>query len=67
MKQIDNVNSPLHYTQWNIEVIDFIMDQKMDYLEGNCVKYISRWKYKNWLEDLLKAQWYLQKLIDKNK
>ena len=59
----DLVNHPSHYTQWNIEVIDFIQDQKMDYLEWNCIKYISRYKYKNWVEDLRKAEFYLKKLI----
>ena len=59
----DMVNHPDHYTQWNIEVIDFILDQKLWYLESNIVKYICRYRYKNWVEDLLKAEWYLQKLI----
>jgi len=59
----DMVNHPNHYTRWNIEVIDFILDQKLWYLESNIVKYICRYKYKNWVEDLLKAEWYLQKLI----
>ena len=35
----------------------------MDFLEGNIVKYISRYKYKNGIEDLQKARTYLDKLI----
>ena len=35
----------------------------MNYLEGNVVKYISRYKMKNGLEDLHKAKWYLERLI----
>ena len=31
----DEVNSPKHYTQGKIEVIDFIQDQRLDYVEGN--------------------------------
>lgn len=58
----DNIN-PSHYKQGNIEVIDFILDQKSSYLEGNVIKYISRYKTKNGLEDLKKANWYLNKLI----
>jgi hypothetical protein len=58
----DNIN-PSHYRQGNIEVIDFILDQKLSYLEGNVIKYISRYKYKNGLEDLNKAKWYISKLI----
>jgi len=59
----DNIN-PNHYKQGNIEVIDFILDQKLSYLEGNVIKYISRYKNKNGLEDLKKAQWYLNKAIE---
>ena len=59
----DNIN-PNHYKQGNIEVIDFILDQKLSYLEGNVIKYISRYKNKNGLEDVKKAQWYLNKAIE---
>ena len=58
----DNIN-PSHYKQGKIEVIDFILDQKLNYLEGNIIKYVSRYKYKNGLEDLKKAQWYLNKVM----
>ena len=37
----------------------------MDYLEGNIVKYISRYKYKNGVEDLEKARFYLNMLIER--
>lgn len=57
------VDHPNHYTQGKIEVIDFIVDQKFDYIEGNIIKYISRYKYKNGLEDLKKAKFYLERLI----
>ena len=58
----DNIN-PNHYKQGNIQVIDFILDQKLTYVEGNVIKYVSRYKFKNGLEDLKKAQWYLNKLM----
>lgn len=64
IKLTANAINPSHYTQGNIEVIDFIEDQQMDYKEGNVIKYVSRYKYKNGLEDLEKAKWYLQRLID---
>jgi hypothetical protein len=57
----DNIN-PDHYKRGNIEVIDFILDQNFNYLEGNIIKYVSRYKDKNGLEDLKKAQWYLNRL-----
>ena len=59
----DNIN-PNHYKQGNIEVIDFILDQKLNYLEGNVIKYLSRYKFKNGLEDLKKASWYLNRLTE---
>jgi hypothetical protein len=59
----DMVNHPPHYTKWNIEVIDFILDQKLWYLESNIIKYICRYKHKNWLEDLEKSKFYLDRLI----
>jgi len=59
----DNIN-PDHYKRGNIEVIDFILDQNFNYLEGNIIKYISRYKDKNGLEDLKKAQWYLNCLTE---
>jgi len=58
---VDAIN-PNHYKQGSIEVIDFILDQKMSYLEGNIIKYVSRYKFKNGIEDLEKARWYLEKL-----
>jgi len=61
-KMKDNVN-PNHYKQGNIEVIDFILDQKFSYMEGNVVKYLSRYKHKNGLEDVKKARWYIDKII----
>ncbi len=61
----DIINKPKHYTKWGIEPIDYIMSNNMDFCEWACIKYITRYKYKNWLEDLKKAAWFLQKLIDK--
>lgn len=62
--QHDPVSHPAHYTQGNIEVIDFITDQKMNYLEGNIIKYVSRYKFKNGIEDLRKARFYLDALVE---
>ena len=65
---VDNVNSPVHYNTGGIEAIEAILDatneQSEGYLQGNIMKYIWRYRYKNGLEDLQKAQWYLNKLID---
>tara|TARA_R100001244_G_C5100230_1_gene118623 strand:- start:25 stop:291 length:267 start_codon:yes stop_codon:yes gene_type:complete len=56
--------NPIHYKQGKIEVIDFIVDQKMDYLTANVQKYISRWRFKDGVCDLKKARWFLDKLIE---
>ena len=63
----DNVNHPSHYTNGNIEVIDFIEDKNLPYHLGNAVKYISRAGKKDpekTAEDLQKAVWYLKRYIE---
>lgn len=61
----DPVKHPEHYTFGTYEVLDVILDWKLDYLRGNIVKYIARAGKKNSeLEDLQKARFYLQKAID---
>ena len=60
----DNVNSPSHYKVGGVETIDFIEAKKLGYNLGNVVKYVSRADYKGrLLEDLKKAQWYLNREI----
>ena len=53
-----------HYANKSMQPWDFIVANNLGYLEGNIVKYVSRWKDKNGIEDLKKAQHYLQKLIE---
>ena len=64
----DMVNSPPHYNQEGIECIDAIHactgEGFNTYLQGNILKYLWRYRYKNGIEDLKKAQWYLIKLIE---
>jgi len=64
----DMVISPPHYNQAGIECIDAIRAATGDgyeyYLQGNIIKYLWRYRYKNGVQDLEKAQWYLQKLIE---
>ena len=67
-QQTDMVNSPPHYNKAGIECIDAIAAATGDgyehYLQGNIIKYLWRYRYKNGTEDLKKAQWYLAKLIE---
>lgn len=53
-----------HYKEKAIQVWDYIASNNLGYFEGNIVKYVSRWKEKNGVEDLKKAMHYLQKLIE---
>lgn len=47
-----------------IQPWDYIAANSIGYFEGNVIKYVSRWRQKNGVEDLKKAVHYLQKLID---
>lgn len=60
----DNINHPSHYKHGGLETIDVIEAWKLGFHEGNIIKYLSRWKKKNGVQDLKKAMWYLQRLID---
>ena len=58
------VDHPSHYNQGKIEAIDYIEAWNMDFAEGSVVKYITRYKLKGKpLEDLKKAKWYIERLI----
>jgi hypothetical protein len=67
----DMVNKPPHYNQAGIECIDAMkamveqaeVDPHASYCWQNSFKYLWRWPYKNGVEDLKKARWYLDRLI----
>ena len=64
----DAIN-PNHYKDNGIECIEYIKerlpnDAFLGYLNGNVIKYTHRWKDKNGIEDLRKARWYLDRLIE---
>lgn len=68
----DNVNHPTHYTAGKCECIDYIEDKLTDdefrgYIKGNVLKYLTRERHKNGDEDILKAQFYLNRLCSKIK
>ena len=68
---LDAVNSPDHYKTGGVETIDFIeakatKEELIGYLKFNVIKYLSRAKHKGHdLQDLKKAQWYLNRLVSK--
>ncbi len=53
-----------HYQSKAIQPWDYIISNNIGYLEGNIIKYVSRYKEKHGLEDLKKARHYLDKLIE---
>ena len=66
----DIINNPPHYGDGSIECIDYMKDNMdgmmfLGYLEGNTKKYLHRYRHKGKpLEDLKKAKWYLNRLIE---
>ena len=64
-KPVKEATDPVHY-HFDIEPFDYIHDNQMGFAEGNVVKYITRWRYKeNGIEDLYKAKQYIDMLIAK--
>ena len=67
---IDVVNKPPHYNKGEVECINAIeasmtKEEFTGYLKGNVIKYLWRYKYKGKpKEDLKKASWYLERLIE---
>lgn len=60
------INHPSHYNVGKIEVIDAIDDWGLDFNAGNVIKYVARHQHKaDPLEDLKKARWYLDRLIER--
>jgi len=64
----DPVNHPAHYTQGTIECIEAIKaaltpEEFRGFCKGNALKYIWRERHKGNSESLLKAQWYMEKLL----
>ena len=64
---MNNVDHPSHYNHGGKETIeilkDFLTEEEFKgFLKGNVLKYMHRYKFKNGMEDLNKASWYLDKL-----
>ncbi len=68
-KENDNVNKPPHYTQGSVECIEAMeaaygRQAVIDFCMCNAFKYQWRFKHKNGKEDILKAQWYQNKMLE---
>jgi len=62
MSKVNNT-CPAHYKH-SIEPWDYIIQNNLGYLEGNVIKYITRWRSKGGLDDLSKARHYIDKIIE---
>ncbi len=66
----DKINHPAHYTQGGVECIEAIAAAAIGlegievYCTANAIKYLWRWKRKNGAEDLRKARWYIDYLLN---
>ena len=65
----EEVTNPKHYDKvgFGIQPLEYIMANELDFLEGNIIKYVSRYPHKGGVNDLLKARTYLEKLIEREK
>ena len=58
---------PQYYSRFAIEPLAFIEANKLDFLQGNIIKYVCRFDQKDGLRDLEKARYYLDRLIAREK
>jgi len=73
IEEVDNVNHPQHYNNGKVECIEAMeamsrgskVDTHTAYLWQNAFKYLWRWPYKNGKEDLKKAVWYINRIIER--
>ena len=61
----EEVNNPKHYVGLGITPLEYITANELDFLEGNVIKYVTRYPHKGGVNDLLKARTYLEKLIER--
>ena len=62
--KIISVSGPEYYSKYFIEPVDFIYANNLDFLTGNVIKYLLRWREKDGIEDLEKAKVYLEMLME---
>lgn len=53
-----------HYKDMKFQPLEYIVENNLGFCEGNIIKYITRYKFKNGKEDLLKAKHYIEVLIE---
>ena len=63
----ESITEPKHYQDFEISPLEYIVKNELDFMEGNIIKYVSRYQFKGGVNDLLKARTYLEKLIEKER
>ena len=65
----EEITNPKHYDKvgFGIQPLEYIIANELDFLEGNVIKYVSRYPHKGGVNDLLKARTYLEKLIERER
>lgn len=53
-----------HYKQFAIQPVEFINANNLSYMQGNVIKYVVRYPFKNGIADLEKAKHYIEMLIE---
>ena len=64
MSALDEQAGGHHYLDFAIQPVEFIHKNEIPYIEGNVIKYVSRWRDKGGLQDLHKAKHYINLLIE---
>jgi|TARA_R110002020_G_scaffold46883_5_gene133532 hypothetical protein len=64
MKSLEEQVAGEHYKTQKIQPIEYILANKLPFIEGNIVKYISRWREKGGIEDLKKVKHYVEILME---
>ena len=62
-EDIENKTKPTYYGK-GFDVIDFCLKNNLDFMQGNVIKYVTRYNKKNGIEDLEKAKEYINRLIE---
>lgn len=64
MSALEKQTGGNHYKKCSIQPIEYIHANNLPFIEGNVIKYITRWRDKNGIEDLKKVIHYVELLID---
>jgi hypothetical protein len=63
-KALDKQEGGSHYKSMKIQPVEYIHANQLGYCEGAIIKYVSRWRSKNGIEDLRKAKHFIDLLIE---